>query len=259
MTFTAKEVLKHYSNEADRHGDQGTSTVMDMRTRQLEINAILLYLREGMKVLEVGCGNGYTSQYIVERIAVEIDATDFSQAMIGIAQQRPTNLFLGKVDFSCQDILLLDKDAVYDAVFTERCLQNLVSWEDQKKALRNIAHALKPGGELIMLESFLTGHTILNEARRELDLPEIPPSWHNLFFDEEETIKHMESLGCRYVDQNTFLSGYYFGSRLLLPAMMPEGKPVSSKSVLNNYFCHLPSHGDFCPLKIVRFRKNCRD
>ena len=65
----------------------------------------------------------------------------------------------------------------------------------------------------------------------------------------------MQSIGCRYLDQNAFLSGYYFGSRVLLPALMPAGKKVSSSSRLNDYFAALPPAGDFCPMKILRFRR----
>ena len=106
-----------------------------------------------------------------------------------------------------------------------------------------------------MLESFWTGLNNLNAARRELDLEEISESWHNRFFKEEETKDYMESLGCHLADQNCFLSGYYFGSRVLLPALMPKGKPVISKSILNDYFCALPPAGDFAPMKILRFKK----
>jgi hypothetical protein len=58
-----------------------------------------------------------------------------------------------------------------------------------------------------------------------------------------------------YVDQNRFLSGYYFGSRVLLPALLPAGKKATSDSILNDFFCGLPPAGDFSPMKILRFRK----
>jgi SAM-dependent methyltransferase len=186
---------------------------------------------------------------------VELDAFDYSEDMIAIAKTRKIQGAKGRVHFVRRDVLKLDAVEKYDIVFSERCLQNLVSWEDQKKGLNNIARALKHGGEFIMLESFWTGLNNLNAARRELDLEEISESWHNRFFVEDETRMYMESIGCSYVDQNCFLSGYYFGSRVLLPAIMPKGKPVTSKSILNDFFCALPSAGDFAPMKILRFRK----
>jgi SAM-dependent methyltransferase len=212
-------------------------------------------MHDGLCILEVGCGNGYVAQCIIERFAVQLDAIDFSKEMIELSLRRDTHSRKGSVRFSEQDILSLAVALRYDLVFTERCLQNLESWNDQMIALANIARALKVGGEFIMLESFWSGLRFLNEARRELDLPDISPPWHNLFFEEEAAIDFLQGMGCAYVDQNAFLSGYYFGSRVLLPALMPKGNRVTSQSRLNDYFCSLPPAGDFSPMKILRFRR----
>ena len=254
-TFTEEQIIGHYRSEAEKHGMEGTSTIQDMRTRRLEMEAIFSYIRDGERVLEVGCGNGYVAQAIVEKYAIELDAVDFSPEMIALAKKRKIKRARGHVKFAVQNIIKLDATDYYNLVFTERCLQNLVSWDDQKVALANIAQAVKPEGQFVMLESFWSGLNRLNQARKELDLPEIPPPWHNLLFEEEETKSYMISLGCSYIDQNCFLSGYYFGSRVLLPALMPKGKTVTSQSVLNDYFCGLPPHGDFSPMKILRFVK----
>lgn len=256
MKFTTEDILKLYRTEAEKHGQGGTSTIQDIRTRELEIKALFSYIRDGLSILEVGCGNGYVAEALVKIFDVDLDAFDFSKDMVEIAKTRKIQDGKGRVKFAQKDILILDALEKYDVVFSERCLQNLASWDDQKKGLKNIARALKRGGEYIMLESFWTGLNNLNAARRELDLEEIPESWHNRFFVEDETTQYMESVGCRYVDQNCFLSGYYFGSRVLLPAIMPKGKPVTSKSTLNDFFFALPVAGDFAPMKILRFRKN---
>jgi len=255
MAFTTSQILELYQKEALKHGENGTCTIQDIRTRNLEIEAIFSYLRDGLKILEIGCGNGFTAQAIIENFQVELDATDFSADMIALARERRVANAKGKVNFSHLDVLCLYIVNKYELIFTERCLQNLASWEDQKRALNNIVTALRPDGYFVMLESFNTGLTKLNQARKELALPEISPPWHNLFFDEETTKNYLESIGCFYVDQNPFLSGYYFGSRVLLPALLPDGVQASSDSVLNDYFCHLPPHSDFCPMKILRFRK----
>lgn len=251
-----EKILEHYASEAKKHGLEGTSTIQDMRTRRLEIDAIFSQLSGGKRILEVGCGNGFVAEEIVKVFSVELDAIDFSPELIELAKQRNISNAKGRVQFAQQDILKLTKEKEYDLIFTERCLQNLVSWEDQKVGLANIIRALKPNGIFIMLECFLTGLNNLNEARQELDLPMIDSPWHNVFFNEQETKAYLTSLGCSYIDQSCFLSGYYFGSRILLPALMPEGKSVASKSRLNDYFCALPPHGDFCPMKILKFKKN---
>jgi SAM-dependent methyltransferase len=255
VKFSSKDIVELYRSEATKHGAAGTSTIQDIRTRTLEIEAIFGYLNDGMHVLEVGCGNGYVAEQLVRTFAIDLDAFDYSEDMIAIAKTRDLAGLKGTVSFSQKDILDLDSHDSYDLVFSERCLQNLATWDDQKKGLDNICRSLKKGGVYIMLESFWTGLNNLNAARRELGLQEIPESWHNRFFVEDETITHMDSIGCDYVDQNCFLSGYYFGSRVLLPALLPEGRTATSQSILNDYFSALPPAGDFSPMKILRFRR----
>lgn len=255
MPFTREEIIEHYKSEAQKHGLEDTSTIQDHRTRSLEIKALFSYAENGLKILEIGCGNGYTAEEIVKNFDVELDAVDFSPDMITLAKERKIKDAKGRVSFAQQDVLTLNVKNKYDLIFTERCLQNLTSWDEQKKALSNIVNALKVGGRFVMLESFWTGLNNLNEARKELELPEIAPPWHNLFFEEDKTINYLSEIGCEYMDQNCFLSGYYFGSRIIFPVIMPEGKPITSKSILNDYFCNLPPYGDFCPMKILRFIK----
>src|SRR5262249_46830921 len=143
----------------------------------------------------------------------------------------------------------------YDLVFTERVLQNLLDWPAQQIALANIVRALKPGGLFVMEECFWSGLNTLNAARAELDLDPVPESWHNTFFHDDQVLGHMTSLDTEFVEENRFLSGYYFGSRVLLPALLPKGKAATSASVLNDFFCELPPVGNFCPMKIMVFRK----
>src|SRR6185295_9654873 len=87
--------------------------------------------------------------------------------------------------FSQGDVreLSFEKESV-DIVYTERCLINLLTWEDQQKALKEINRVLKKGGFYFMVESFTDGFDNLNKARRELGLDSIPVAHHNLYFDK---------------------------------------------------------------------------
>jgi ubiquinone/menaquinone biosynthesis C-methylase UbiE len=251
--FNVSDIQKLYEEQAALHGTQGTSTIQDMWTRTLEINALLRHLGPSMTVLEVGCGNGYATFKVVEAFpAIEITAFDFSPAMIANARKIDQ---ADRIGFFVKSVLDIDYVGKFDVVYSQRCIQNLVSWDDQKQALGNIVRALKPGGAYIMQEGFTTGLNNLNEARAELNLEAIPESWHNHFFDERQTLDFMASLGCVCTLQDAFLSGYYFGSRVLLPALLPKGAKVTSGSRLNDYFAALPPAGDFCPMKLLRFEK----
>jgi ubiquinone/menaquinone biosynthesis C-methylase UbiE len=253
--FSREDIHQHYSDEARKHGVDGASTIQDTRTRNLELKAITSYLRDGARVLEVGCGNGFFAIKMIEKFKIELDAFDFSEDLIGLAKQQAIGVAQGSVSFEVGDILNYNKNSEFDIVYSVRCIQNLVDWEEQKVALSNIIASIKVGGQYIMNESFDTGLNNLNEARAELELPRIEAPWHNTFFHEAKTIEYVESLGCSYVDQNAYLSGYYFGSRVILPALAPKNKKISSSSRLNDYFCALPPAGDFCPTKIIRFRR----
>jgi SAM-dependent methyltransferase len=253
--FTRENIRQLYAEEAQKHGLDGTSTIQDIRTRNLELKAISTYLRDGARVLEIGCGNGFLAIKMIEKFNIELDAFDFSADLIGLAAQQPVGSARGTVSFGVGDILNYSKSEEFDIVYSVRCLQNLLNWEEQKVALKHVIASLKVGGEYIMNESFISGLNNLNEARAELDLPKIEESWHNTFFNELETIDYVESLGCSYVDENAYLSGYYFGSRVILPALAPKNKKISSSNRLNDYFSALPPAGDFCPMKIIRFRR----
>ncbi|MCC7168610.1 MAG: class I SAM-dependent methyltransferase [Rhodospirillales bacterium] len=255
MKFSREQIREHYRHEAEKHGAEGTSTIQDMRTRLLELAALAPYLRDGFRVLEIGCGNGFMSYEAAKLYDIDIDAFDASEEMVALAKGRDIRSIRGRLGFFVGDVLTFDRRAVYDLAFSVRCLQNLLSWDEQQKALANVARSLKPGGEYLMEECFLTGLNNLNAARAELDLPAIPEAWHNVFFDEANTIAFMETQHCRVIEQNCFLSGYYFGSRVLLPALLPAGKKATSASILNDYFAALPPAGDFAPMKIIRFRK----
>jgi ubiquinone/menaquinone biosynthesis C-methylase UbiE len=259
LKFSTQDIQAFYEKEAKKHGTRPESTIQDGRTRRLEYEALSKHVLRGnrderqRKILEVGCGNGWIASTFCSKFDhLDIIAFDFSEALIAQARKQP-----GNAKFLVADVLNIWWEATFDLVYSVRALQNLVSWADQAKALSNIVRALRPGGEYIMCEGFVRGLDHLNEARAELGLPPIDEPWHNHFFDEGEVISQMEAENCAFVEEECFLSGYYFGSRVLLPALLRKpAKFVKSSSRLNDYFCALPPAGDFCPMKILRFAKH---
>lgn len=254
MAFDEEMILKLYHEQAHKYGDTGESTIVDIRTRKLEVQALFQYIEDGCNILEVGCGNGFVAEEIVRAFNVDLHALDFSPEMIEIARNRQTGNLKGRVNFELTNILEFSWGEQYDLIFSERCLQNIMDWELQKVALTNIARALKRNGRFIMLESFTDSLQNLNEARRELELSEIPIPYHNLAFDIDQVKGHLEQW-LTFEHENRFLSGYYFGTRLLYPAMLPKGKDPVNTSVIKDYFVGFPSCGDFSPMKILCFTK----
>jgi len=190
MVSKREEVRQFWDERARQYTTSSQSTLCEVPLRELEIGAILKYLQDGMKVLDVGCGNGYSTIKFWEHRRLDIIGMDFSPEMVKYAKENlkacdRRDPQRGKVGFIEGDVLQLPFPAArFDAVVTERCLQNLGSWEEQRQAILNTASVLKPRGFFLMAECSFTG---LDRLARFLNLlgkkePEGVVPWHNLFF-----------------------------------------------------------------------------
>lgn len=249
-------IESHYKEQAKNHKTALTSTMFDLNTRQLEINTLLSYLKDGQKCLEVGCGNGGASLEISKKKKLDLICIDFSSEMIGLAKRRSQRGVRGKVEFKKMDVLELEMPEKFDAIFTERCIINLLDWKDQRAALKKMEGVLKKGGRLILLEAFKDGAEELNTARKEIGLEPIFPAYHNLHLDKEQVIKYLAPLGVEFIEESNFLSSYYFGSRVLYPALAKLAKKkVIYNSFFVKFFTYLPPYGNYSHIKILVFRK----
>lgn len=251
-----KLVKKHYKEEAAKTAMSLTSTMADVNTRRLEMDALVSYLKTAKKALEVGCGNGAASVEIAKRVKLNLTCVDFTPELIALAKKQPTKGIKGKVDFYEQDVLKLPYKNAFDAVFTERCIINLMTWEHQKTALANMAGALKSGGRLILLEAFNDGLAQLNRSRQDVGLEPVGPAYHNFYLDKEAVIEHLKGLRMKFAQENNFLSSYFFGSRVLYPALAKANKKeIAYNSAFASYFAYLAPVGNYSQIKILVFKK----
>jgi len=257
-------IRKHYDDQAKRFGRSPQSTMLDLGTRALEVTRLERALRDlfgkqsGGRVLEIGCGNGYTLSKLSKSLRCEFVGIDANRAMIAVASGRR----LRNVTFRVDDILsprLKERD--FDIVFSERCLMNLETWRAQRKALENIRGFLRKNGHYVMLESFADGLDTLNRARRAIGLDRIPMPWHNRYFKKKELEAYIrgrfESVlrGSSGTGYDNFLSSYYFGSRVLYPALIHGKGEVIYNNGFVEFFRDLPSTGNFSPIKLCILRK----
>ncbi len=99
----------------------------------------------GMKVLDLGCGNGKTSEALLD-IGAEVTGIDFSQPAVDSCISR----FGDSACFVCGDVCRLPfDDNEFDAVFAFHVLEHLTEPE-LKIAVSEIGRVLRPGGRLCL-------------------------------------------------------------------------------------------------------------
>jgi ubiquinone/menaquinone biosynthesis C-methylase UbiE len=270
-TSTDQLIKKHYRKEAGKHGTSKLSTMEDEVTRNKEVEVILGFFEllkkktsgRALRVLDLGCGNGYTLSRVAEAYSQhKYWGADFSEELLRIARNRK----LPNCTFENGDARKLRfPDSSFDVVYTERCLINLLHWEEQQVALREIKRILKRNGYYLMIESFTDGLANNNRARREFGLKEIPQAYHNRYFDKGEFLKFSNkcftSLPAEKLDRkrgsalipSNFLSSHYFIARVLHPVLSQEALVRNSEFV--KFFSFLPPSGNYSSIQAFILRK----
>ncbi len=255
------KIREFWDEQAARFGTSPKASMPDEFLNDMEIEQVTARINEGAKVLDVGCGNGYTTLRLARSKRITIKGIDYSSEMIRVAneelQGRESDL-AGTVSFDVGDVLeLQEADASYDQVVCKRVLINLVAWKNQKRALENMHRVLERGGTLLLSEASKQGWENMNKLRRAFYLEEIPEPWHNLYLDEEQLFPFAAGL-FETVDVVNFSSTYYIGSRILQPFVLkmcePEREPDYS-SEINRLFSLLPPYGDYGTQKLYVFAK----
>jgi SAM-dependent methyltransferase len=277
-----KVISQHYQNAAAEHGLSASSTMEDHVTRKLETDAILLIagtLLNSRKtggaprratILDIGCGNGYTLEMLFrsypDQQFVGIEKSDELRALACRRFEGNESVRIMQGDAREHDFA---KGLLADMVICQRVLINLLNPEDQKLALNNIIDAARPprdgrqsGGALLFIECFASNLARLNVARLELDLPPIPPAYHNLYLPDD----FFATRGLRPLETTeplpapNFLSTHYFVSRVFFP-FASRGKAFKRNSEFVNFFSAALKQdvGDYSPLKLYVFEKTARD
>jgi demethylmenaquinone methyltransferase/2-methoxy-6-polyprenyl-1,4-benzoquinol methylase len=111
---------------------------------RLEALEDLLYLESGQRLLEVGCGTGQITGWLVEQVhPAEVVAVDFSDAMLTQAKAKGVEAEFRRADV-CSDSL---GEGCFDVIL---CFHSFPHFRDQAAALANLARALAPGGRFLV-------------------------------------------------------------------------------------------------------------
>jgi SAM-dependent methyltransferase len=259
-------IRAHYKAVAEKHGASPRSSMEDEFVRSKEIECIVNFCRfvkeeaqHPLKVLELGCGNGYALETLSSLDGTDqFWGVDFSEELLSIARKRQ----LPNCVFRREDARALGAELqLFDCVYTERCLINILEPGEQLEALRQIAKVLKPNAYYLMIEGFADGLRNYNRARSECGLPEVKEALHNKNFEKDKffagigdlfTLVDGSQLGKHSIASN-FLSSHYFVSRVLYPAMT-KGEVVRNSEVAK-FFSFLPPMGNYSTIQAYVLRK----
>lgn len=212
-------VKAFWEEQARAFGVDPAATLADPYWRELEMRVMLDYVRKlrPKSVLDVGCGNGFSTAFFARQLPrVKFVGVDYSERMIAAAraQESPNCVF------RVADVLRLESlpEGKFDVVLTQRCLQNILSYELQATAIRHLIQKKAADGALLLMECSEDGLPGFNAVSRLADKARAPkkPPFHNLWFRDERLRKDFNA------DVKCFCSSYMF-AKALHPKLRPLG------------------------------------
>lgn len=263
-------IKKYYKELAKQKGASPYTTSPDEIMRTKEVELILDFFsmlktiekNKNLKVLDLGCGNGYTLSLLSKSEPQNIYfGLDFSEELISIAKDRK----LPNCECVQGDARRVPfESSSLDAVYTERTLINILDWEEQQLALHEIGRVLKPGGYYLMIEGFTDGWINNNKARKECGLPELKVSFHNKYFEKKRFFQNIKDIftvlepsqlgvGWEGLFPTNFLSSHYFISRVL-HALITKGEHIPNTEFVK-FFSFLPPVGNYSPIQLYILKR----
>ncbi len=187
----------------------------DTVQRDLELDFVFANIWRSARMVEVGCGNGYVSQQLRDRVTF-LDAFDHAENMILRARStygESNNRFIH------DDVLApIHLQPPYDIALCVRVLMNLQSLAEQRTAIVNIATMIRSGGRLILVDGFRDGFEILSRFRQSIGLPPVVPAPHNF---HSSLVDISPELSVYFTVERTWSTGLYdFLTRIVFPQLV---------------------------------------
>jgi len=254
----AKKIKDFWESRVLEHGSDCRATLGEVEVRMKEIRTIKKYISPGQKIIDIGCGNGFSTISWARELDAQFTGIDYVEKMVETAHSalKTENPDVqSRVNFQTGDLNNLDFDPCsFDVVITERCLQNLPSFALQLNAIVNICKILKRNGLFLMLECSKTSVDKINSALLKISRKPIDPiPWHNLFFQDDQIIRTVpQNTSFKLVTIDKFASNYIFVTRIL-PRIFYR---ALRKTRLDYLLWRLPQIGDWGYFKLFVWRKS---
>lgn len=143
------------ANKPDKHLGDGMDAETHRHFTDFANMARVLALPAGAKVLDVGCGSGWLSEYFA-RLGYDVTGIDISEDLISMSRQRVERIPYDvdhetklRCRFLTHDIEAGALPEKFDAVI---CYDALHHFEDERAVFRELASMLNVGGLLFILE-----------------------------------------------------------------------------------------------------------
>lgn len=232
--ISQSDINSHYSEISGEVGTSWSSTMLDKEIREKEIDNLICLIHKLkfnskvslLKVLDVGCGNGYVAARLqCEFPFLVIDGIDVNSEMIKTANSRS----LASARFfkaPAMDLEIIEiQSNTYDLVFSTRCFINITDERERYKSIEIASKYVKAGGFFALMEGFEDGQIRYNLLRTDLGFQSIPPAWHNIYLDPtvvvnllENEFDYLNESQMELIDLDRhFLSNRYLAMRVLLP------------------------------------------
>ena len=117
-------------------------------------------LREGIEVLDVGCGRGRALILMAQTFPrSRFTGYDFSKEGIAVGKVRAAELELDNIQFACKDVSLMEERDHYDLITAFDAIHDQAK---PRSVLQNIAQALRPDGVFLMQDIGASSHVHKN-------------------------------------------------------------------------------------------------
>jgi ubiquinone/menaquinone biosynthesis C-methylase UbiE len=250
---TDGKVKKFWEEQAETFKESELATAPDHYYRDLEMRSILTHLKDGASILDVGCGNGFSTFHFARSLPkATFQGVDFSEQMVVFAQSaciKESKKVQSRVSFSTGNVLSLSTTAAlkgkkFDYIVSERCLINLADWNEQQQALLEMKKLLKKGGRIILTENTQEGLARLNVLRKNFDLSAINVRWHNFYMPEKKLIAYAKKVFTLESVENIG-NLYYIISRVVYAKLAQlEGREPEYMNPINEIASRLPTLSD---------------
>jgi len=241
-TRTLANVKDFWNKEAREWGENPRVTIRDHYFRLLEIDTVLPIIKGRDKVLDIGCGTGFSSIFY-SQVVNEMIGVDYAELMVERAQRFlddrkyykkmmktysrdgkipkfPTNL-----QYELGDIVNINYPRKYfDVVIADRVLVNLPTVELQTRAISEVSRVLRPNGLWIVAEASKQGHKKIDNIRNLFGLPRMEKYWHNLYLDEPFIMRTFKKAGFSLQDTRRFET-YQFLTKVVHPLTVAPEEP----------------------------------